>query len=535
MNVAAFCVLTMTALGVGPRGYVLEFSGKTCPPCQQVAPIVSKLEREGLPIRKVDVAEERGLADQYQVIRIPTFILIVDDQEVERISGFQTEGRIRQLLARAPGPARVAANDRLAVNLGDSAPLPRPQVQVPSEPRPPKKSYDSPLAESDNSPNRLWPFGPKSKPLSSSILRGNNPPPMPVADVLATDPVVPMDASVRLRIMTGNKLVRGSGTIIESRAGRTTIITCSHVSRGATEDTKVEVDIFCNGQPTTYVGTLVGSDPIADIGLITIPTGESFPASPLAPVSLIPALGSKVFSIGCGGGEDPSREQLRVMDLNRYKGPDTLVCTGIPVQGRSGGGLFDESGALVGVCFAADETGKSGVYCGVKPIFELLAKHDMDHLIPSPESESQIAGAGEVPPASELPEEDRLGDEAPFAKVPSSPPVSQAAVTPSQTLPAEEFATDDAEVVVVIRSRSAGSAGDKVILIHKPSRKFLQFVQGEVSGDVEGAAPLTRSKPVVPAEPQTARFARPKPSTQSLQSTGLETQRESRPSVRSVR
>ncbi len=535
MNVAAFCILTMTAMGVGPRGYVLEFSGKTCPPCQQMAPIVSKLEREGLPIRKVDVEEERALADQYQVSSIPTFILIVDDQEVERMSGSQAEGRIRQMLARVPVPARAPANDRLAVDLGDSAPLPRPEVTVPSEPRPSKPTYDNSVADNDESPKGLWPFKKKSKPQAPATVRGNNPAPMPKADLVATAPVTPMDSSVRVRVMTGNKLVRGSGTIIESQAGRTTILTCSHLSRGATDDTKVEVDIFRNGVPTTYVGTLVGSDKEADIGLITIPTGEAFPATPLASASLVPAIGAKVVSIGCGGGGVPSREQLRVTDVNRFTGPDTLVCTGMPVQGRSGGGLFDESGALVGVCFAADETGKGGVYCGVKPIYELLAKYDMGHLIPSSGEETQVAESEASLPASELPGETHLGDEHPFAKVPKSPPASQAAEPPSQSPSAEAFAADDAEVVVVIRSRSAGTAGDKVILIHKPSRKFLQFVEGEVSGDAEGSAPLTRQSPVVPFEAQTARVIRTKPSTQTLQPTGLETQRELRPYVRSVR
>ena len=532
MNVAAFCVLTMTALGVGPRGYVLEFSGKTCPPCQQMAPIVSKLEREGLPIRKVDVEEERSLAEQYQVSSIPTFILIVDDREVERMSGAQAEGRIRQMLARVPGPVREAANDRLAVDLGDSAPLPRPEVTEPSEPRPPKKTYDISVAENPESPKRLWPFGKKPQPLAPSTVRGNNPLPMPGADVPATVSAAPMDASVRLRVMTGNKLVRGSGTMIESQAGRTTILTCSHISRGATNDTKVEVDLFRNGVPTTYVGTLLGSDPVADIGLITIHTDEAFPACRMASDSMILAIGAKVVSVGCGGGEAPSREQLRVTDINRYKGPDTLVCTGTPVQGRSGGGLFDESNNLVGVCFAATETGKSGVYCGLKPIYELLTKHDMGHLIPSSGEESALADSEEEAPASELPGEARLRDEAPLAKLLSSAPAMPASAPPSSTSSAEEFAADDAEVVVVIRSRSAGSAGDKVILIHKPSRKFLQFVEGEVSGDVAGTAPLTRQAPVVRFEAQTART---KPSTQSLQPTGLETQREPRPYVRSVR
>ncbi len=531
MNVAAFCLLTMTALGVGPRGYVLEFSSKTCGPCQQMAPIVSKLEREGLPIRSVDVEEERALAEQYQVTSIPTFILIVDEQEVDRFSGSQPEGRIRQLLAKVPGQGRErgAGSDLLAVDLGQSAPLPRPQIPDQSEPRPGKKLESDPIAES---PKGLWPFKKTPKPSAPSVLRGENPEPMPGASVTST---TPLDASVRLRVMTGNKLVRGSGTIIESQPGRTTILTCSHISRGATDDTKVEVDLFRDGQPVTFVGTIVGSDSTADIGIITIPTADLFPARPIAVLSGTPAVGAKVVSIGCGGGEAPSREQLRVTDVNRYKGPDTLVCTGIPVQGRSGGGLFDELGSLVGVCFAADESGKRGVYCGLKPIYELLTKYEMAHLIPTAVEETAVADSNTSDETPTWPGAEDSTDAPAIPTTGPEEPARSSDLAGGGGLAAEEIAADDAEVVVVIRSRSAGSKGDKVILIHKPSRKFLQFVAGEVSGDEAESAPLTRQTPVVPVETRIARSVRVKPSTKSLLPTALETQREPRADGRAVR
>ncbi len=535
MNVAAFCILTMTALGVGPRGYVLEFSGKTCPPCQQMAPIVSKLEREGLPIRKVDVEEERALADQYQVNSIPTFILIIDNQEVDRMSGAQPEELIRQMLAKVPTQPRSNPNDRLAVELGDSAPLPRPQVTVPSEPHRKTSPQDNAVAEREESPSRIWPFPKKSKPPAPSAVRGNNPLPMPGLDVAGAAQDTPMDSSVRLRIMTGNKMVRGSGTIVESQPGLTTILTCSHISRGATEDTKVEADIFRDGQPVTYVGTLVGSDSDADIGLITIPTDDVFPVSPIASLVATPPVGMKVVSIGCGGGEVPSREQMRVLEVNRYDGPDTLVCSVTPVQGRSGGGLFDESGTLVGVCFAATETGQSGVYCGIKPIHALLKKYEMAHLVPTSLEESALADAETENAAPAWPAPTQPNGEGLFAKTLPVPPTQQAEVLESPGPSAEEFAAGDAEVVVVIRSRSGGHAGDKVILIHKPSRKFLQFVEGEMSGEVDGATPVTRQSKAVPAESQIARDVRVKPSTSSLQPTGLESKRELRPYVRTVR
>lgn len=536
MNVAAFCLLTISALGVGPRGYVLEFSGKTCPPCQQMAPIVSKLEREGLPIRKVDVEEERALADQYQVTSIPTFILIIDNQEVDRKSGAQPEELIRQMLAKVPAQPRNNPNDRLAVDLGDSAPLPRPQVIVPSEPRRKTSPSNDAVAEREESPSRIWPFPKKSKPQAPpAVLRGNNPLPMPGLDVTGAAHDNPMDSSVRLRILTGNKMVRGSGTIIESQPGLTTILTCSHISRGATDDTKVEVDIFRDGQPVTYVGTLVGSDPEADIGLITIPTEEVFPVSLIASVAATPPAGDRVIGIGCGGGESPSREQMRVLEVNRYKGPDTLVCTVTPVQGRSGGGLFNESGTLVGVCFAADDSGKCGVYCGIKPIHALLAKHEMAHLVPSPQEDSALVGADTDNAAPAWLAQPKHEGQDSLAKALPVPPTQQAEVLEPSTPAAEEFAAGDAEVVVVIRSRTNGNAGDKVILIHKPSRKFLQFVEGEVSGEVDGAIPVARQSKAVPTETQIARAVRVKPSTSSLQPTGLESKRELRPYLRTVR
>ena len=541
MNVAAFCVLAMSSLGAGERGYVLEFSSESCGPCQQVAPVVSKLEREGLPIRSVDVNADRALAEQYNVSSIPMFILIVDDKEVERMSSVQSEGRIRQMLARIPQAGRGTGQDRLAVNLGDSAPLPRPEVIVPTEPRRSPGTRNGSIAEQDAGPKRFWPFKSPGKLSTPPDIRGNNPEALPDASLAAsTDP---MSSSVRIRVMTGNSVVRGSGTVIESLAGRSIILTCSHICRGATEGTKVEVDLFRDGQPITILGTIVGTDPDADVGLIRIPTDEVIPSTPVGELTQAPAIGTKVVSIGCGGGAEPSREQLLVTDVNKFSGPDTLICSGLPVQGRSGGGLFNLAGTLVGVCFAADADEKTkkpsgGVYCGLKPIHALLAKHELSHLIPAVASESSLATTAGESSATEWPGDTRLGSAAPLVTAATAPPAEEPeaqpfAVPPTKVSSVEEFAADDAEVVVLIRNRAVGSPGDKVILIHKPSRKFLQFLQGEVSGDMEESAPVTRQTRQPTAEALTQRVVRVKPSTRSLLPTGLESKREPRPYVRS--
>ena len=557
MNVAAFCVIALSALGAGERGYLLEFSSESCGPCQQVAPVVAKLEREGLPIRSVDVVAEQALAQQYNITSIPAFVLVVDEKEVDRNVGFQSEGQIRQMLARIPQTSRGPGSDQLAVRLGDEAPLPRPDVTEPAEPRDSSLPRANSVTSRDESPRRMWPF-PKKPSTVPADIRGNSPDAMPPADVSAqavsSDP---MAASVRIRVITGNSVVKGSGTLIESLAGRSTVLTCSHICRGATADTKVEIDLFRDGQPITILGTIIGTDPDADVGLLSMPTDEAVAFCPVGAASVSPGMGAKVVSIGCGGGSEPTREQLRVTDVNKFSGPDTLICSGIPIQGRSGGGLFNEAGTLVGVCFAADSDIKTkkpsgGVYCGLKPIHALLAKHEMAHLIPSEGGESIAAsqqGTAE-PSAPEWPASDPKESEAPLAVTepkseedleskaadldsPAKEPVRPFVVPPSKTPDVEEFVADDAEIVVLIRGRGENSPSDKVILIHKPSRKFMQFLQGEVSGSEAESTPMTRRDAPQATEAPTNRVVRAKLPTTSLQATGLKAKRELRPYVRS--
>src|SRR5207342_389065 len=44
---------------------LLDFTATWCGPCQQMSSIVSRLERQGYPIRKVDVDQEPDLAAKY--------------------------------------------------------------------------------------------------------------------------------------------------------------------------------------------------------------------------------------------------------------------------------------------------------------------------------------------------------------------------------------------------------------------------------------------------------------------------------------
>src|SRR5690349_17940307 len=68
----------MLLLGASPRGEVIELTGKHCMPCQGMSPIVHRLQKEGLPIRQVDVEEQQEEARRYGASGIPTFLVVVD-------------------------------------------------------------------------------------------------------------------------------------------------------------------------------------------------------------------------------------------------------------------------------------------------------------------------------------------------------------------------------------------------------------------------------------------------------------------------
>jgi hypothetical protein len=88
--------------------------------------------------------------------------------------------------------------------------------------------------------------------------------------------------------------------------------------------------------------------------------------------------------MGCDHGQAPSRRDSQVTKLNRYLGSANIETAGAPVQGRSGGGLFNRRGELVGVCFAADTELDEGLYCGIPVVHEQLRKLGLLKLPSSP-------------------------------------------------------------------------------------------------------------------------------------------------------
>ena len=82
---------------------VVDFSATWCGPCKMLAPIVQQLAQEWtgkVKFYQVDVDENPSLAMQYGVMSVPTLILFVKGQPVERMMGYSPKDRIKNKLLR---------------------------------------------------------------------------------------------------------------------------------------------------------------------------------------------------------------------------------------------------------------------------------------------------------------------------------------------------------------------------------------------------------------------------------------------------
>ena len=459
MTTVSLLVLSLAAADANQpasRGVLFDFTATWCGPCQQMNPIVSRLRRQGYPVQKVDVDQERSLAQRFNVRSMPTFILVVDGKEQMRVVGMQSESRLRQMLAQIPrDPLPSAARNPDPRTVASADPARNAKAAEPDPPRPPERIL----------PGFTFPFGGKKQPeavaaVQPAVIRAKLDQEKAGPKVSVVDD--PLASSVRVRITSGDGVNYGSGTIIQSRKGRTVILTCGHIFRDLDPAAKIEVDVFTGGKAETYVGKSIGFDLEGDVGLLAIATDSPLPASPLAAVSDEVQMRQSVYSIGCGGGDPPSRQDVYVTVLNRYLGPDNIECTGEPLQGRSGGGLFNAEGDVVGVCVAADPRDKRGLYAGLKVIHELVKNHELSELLPK-------SAAGEPV----------LAKSAPEPKV--APPVKNAVAKGREiALPAGLKNPGEAEVICIVRPLNQPKSASQVVIINRASSRFVSYLTQEL-------------------------------------------------------
>lgn len=85
------------------RPVLVDFHAEWCGPCHVIGPIIEEIAQDyagRVNVRKVDVDENQGLAEQYGVRGIPTLLLFNDGQVHETVVGLQSKAQLAIILDR---------------------------------------------------------------------------------------------------------------------------------------------------------------------------------------------------------------------------------------------------------------------------------------------------------------------------------------------------------------------------------------------------------------------------------------------------
>ncbi len=484
--------MALLALAVtgGEEPVLLDFYADWCAPCRQMDPTVRQLTDLGYPIRRVNVDRNRALAAKYGVKGIPCFVMVVDGKETDRVEGATSFGRLEQMCRTAvasgkktPAPVRLAGTTTTKT----------PAVKIPSTASEPPFTATWPKMESSEtaaSETAGGTLGWRGSPAASTTA----PEAMANAGDRRFDAQL-IAATVRLRIEDADGRSCGTGTIIDSRKGEALVLTCGHIFRESEGKGPIEVDLFGDVPGQKIPGRLISYDLKRDVGLVAFKTPGPVTAVPVAAAGYRLKAGDPVISVGCNNGDQPTARHSRVQSLDKFLGPPNIQVAGLPVEGRSGGGLFSADGLLVGVCNAADPADREGLYAALATVHEELENTGLSYVVRSDETPAARTPLVAID-APDMPKE--MPATAEVTIRPRSDNIQSTSARTDRTdrtdrtatLAAHEQAALDeigrrraegAEVVCIIRSRANPHAKSEIIVLDDVSPEFLRRLQASRS------------------------------------------------------
>ena len=204
---------------------------------------------------------------------------------------------------------------------------------------------------------------------------------------------------VKPTVQLRNGQTRGSGTVIMSVPGETLILTAAHVVKDAA---KIEVELHRHnlgykvntlteggGWPRLVPGKVVASDRGTDVAVVRVKGMVALPfVAKLDMKAEEPAKGDVMTSVGIDRALHLTRWQTTVqgpstIDIKQGGKPAVFtITTRAPEHGRSGGGLFRDDGAVVGVCTGQLGSNKGdpkvGMFASMASIRRLLEENGIE-------------------------------------------------------------------------------------------------------------------------------------------------------------
>ena len=81
---------------------LIDFWASWCGPCRMMSPVIDAIAEEmqdKVKVCKINIDEEQNLAVRYNVMSIPTFVVIKDGKETGRSVGVQDKSEILSMLS----------------------------------------------------------------------------------------------------------------------------------------------------------------------------------------------------------------------------------------------------------------------------------------------------------------------------------------------------------------------------------------------------------------------------------------------------